>query len=208
MVSTQGQSLPSQLAANLAVLRARSGRKTCIIDADPRSIAYGWSCARSTAGQGPTVPARRLAQQHLPHEIQRLENAFDDFMIATGERDTHESRSALIAARLVVVPVRTGQASLDSEYALIARLNFARMSNPSLKVLFVVVTDGKPPTGLELASVRRYVAHVMSASLATTFIHDSSTHEYGSGRCVCDAETCDPEAAAALHALYREIYPH
>ncbi|NNG25386.1 hypothetical protein [Telluria aromaticivorans] len=208
IASTQGQSLASRLAANLAVLRARSGRKICLIDADPRSSAYGWSCERSAAGQGPSVPARKLAGRLLPHEIESLASAYSDFLINTGERDTQESRSALIAARMVIVPVETGQANLESQYALIARLNFARMSNPCLKVLFVVVAGSKPPTGPELATVRRYVAHVMSASLAATMIHDPRSHEYGSGRCVCDAETCDPDAAAEMHALYREIYPH
>jgi hypothetical protein len=30
--------------------------------------------------------------------------------------------------------------------------------------------------------------------------------DYGIGRCVCDAETCDPARAAEMHALYREVY--
>lgn len=199
-------SLKSQLAASLAVLRARSGRSIRIIDADPHARLYGWSCERGMAGQGPSVPVSRLGGQALLDALATLSGADGDVVIHTGERDSAESRSALGAARLAVVPIQPGQANLESQYALIARLNFARMANPALKVLFVLVTGDTAPTGLELASVRNYVAHVMSASLANTFLLDPCGHEYGPGRCVADAETCDPDIADGLRSLYREIY--
>lgn len=208
IVSTQERALNNQLTANLAVLRARSGHKICIIDADSRCSAYDWSCERSAAKQRPSVPARRLAGRPLLREIDELAPAYSDLLINIGGRDTHECHSALITARTVIVPVRVQQANLDSQYALVARLNSARMFNPLLRVLFVIVTDGAAPSGEELAAVRLYVAHVMSATLATTLLHDPCTYEYGRGRCVCDAETCDPEAAAELGALYREVYMH
>lgn len=208
IMGAQDPALRLQLAASLAVLRARSGRSICIINADPHSRVYGWGCQRGYAGQGPSVPVRKLGRQALPEEIDSLSGTCTDLVIHTGERDTPEARSALGAARLAVVPIQSGQASLESQYALIARLNFARMINPGLRVLFVLVTGGGAPTDLELASVRSYVAHVMSASLASTILLDPGSREYGPGRCVADAETCDPELAAGLQALYREIYLH
>ncbi|NML62825.1 hypothetical protein HHL21_17425 [Massilia sp. RP-1-19] len=57
-----------------------------------------------------------------------------------------------------------------------------------------------------MAAVRLYAAHVMSATLAATVLHAPHALEYGQGRCVCDAETCDPEMAAELNSLYREVY--
>lgn len=208
MAGMQDHAVGKQLMANLAVLRARSGHAICIIDADPRARAYDWSCERSMAGHGPSIPARRLTGRALEHEIDVLAPDYHDLLINTGERDTHESRAALGAAHTVIVPVRVRQADLEKHYGLVARLNAARMFNPQLRVLFVVVIDGAAPAGEELAAVRHYVAHVMSATLATTFINNPCAYEYGRGRCVCDAETCDPEAAAEFRALYREIYPH
>lgn len=208
IASIQGQSRKTLLAANLAVLRARSGRKICLIDVDPRRSAYSWSCERSEAGQGPFVPARVLGGRSLTHEIEDLTAGYSDLLINTGEVETQEARSALIAARIVIVPVQVGNVNLDSQYPLIARLNSARMFNPSLKVLFVIVSDESSPSPDQLAAVRLYVAHVMSATLAATVLHAPCTHDYGQGRCACDAETCDPDAAAELNALYREVYMH
>lgn len=195
------------LSVNLAVLRARSGRKICLIDTDPRESAYTWSCERRAARQWPSIPGRAPSSRVLEHEIRELAPEYADLLINTGGRDSQASLPALIAARIVVVPVAV-DIDVDRDYPLIARLNSARMFNPALKVLFVVVTDGATPAAEGLAAVRLYAAHVMSASLAGTVLHVHGGRDYGRGRCVCDAATCDPEAAAELHSLYREIYVH
>lgn len=196
------------LSVNLAVLRARSGHKICLIDTDPRESAYAWSCERRSARQWPSIAGRAPSGRVLEHEIKELDPEYADLLINTGGHDSQGTLSALIAARIAVVPVTVDDVDVDRHYALIARLNSARMFNPALKVLFVVVTDGATPAALQLAAVRLYVAHVMSATLAETVLHVHGERDYGRGRCVCDAETCDPEAAAELHSLYREIYVH
>jgi chromosome partitioning protein len=208
IASFHDQSLKSLLATNLAVLRARSGRKICVIDTTPRQSAYSWSCDRNTAGQWPAVSGRALAGRTVSREIEKLGPGFGDLLISTGEYDEQETLSALIAARLVIVPVRTDQVNVDVHYPMIARLNSARMFNPALKVMFVIVTDGASPSPEELAAVRLYVSHVMSATLADTVLHAPFAHDYGQGRCVCDAETCDPDMAAEIHSLYREVSIH
>lgn len=202
------RNLTALLSVNLAVLRARSGRKTCLVDADPREQAYGWSCARRFARQWPTIPGRAPAPRVLAHEIGALCPDYPDLLINTGSHDGQGTLPALIAARVVVVPVTVDQVDIDRDYPLIARLNSARMFNPGLRVLFVVVTDGPTPAADQLAAVRLYVAHVMSATLSGTVLHLHGGRDYGRGRCACDAETCDPETAAELHALYREVYAH
>lgn len=208
LASTESRFLKQLLSINLAVLRARSGRKICLIDTDPRESAYTWSCERRSARQWPSIAGRAPSARMLAHEIQELGPEYADLLINTGGHDSPGMLPALIAARVVVVPVTVDQVDLERHYALIARLNSARMFNPGLKVLFVVVADGVTPPPEKLAAVRLYVAHVMSATLADTVLHLHGERDYGRGRCVCDAQTCDPDAAAELHSLYREIYIH
>ena len=196
------------LSANLAVLRARSGRKICLIDTDPRECAYSWGCDRSIAAQAPSVMARTLSGPMLSREIENLGPSYGDLLINTGRYDRHETLSALIAARIVIVPVTVNQVDIDVHYALVARLNSARMFNPALKVIFVLVTDSSTPSRQQLAAVSLYVAQVMSATLAHAVLHVHDMYDYGLGRCVCDAQTCDPEAAAELNSLYHEVYIH
>lgn len=198
----------THLSANLAVLRARSGRKICSIDTDTTEFAYSWGCDRSIAAQAPWVMARTLSGPMLSREIANLGPSYGDLLINTGGHGRHETLTALIAARIVIVPVTVDQVDLDVHYALMARLNSARMFNPALKVIFVFVTDSSTPSPQQMAAVRLYVAQVMSATLTHTVLHVHGTYDYGLGRCVCDAETCDPEAAAEFNSLYHEVYIH
>jgi chromosome partitioning protein len=87
-----------------------------------------------------------------------------------------------------VVPVTPGQVDLDSQYQLIARLNAARMFNPGLRVLFVLVGVDGAPSDEERAAVRAFAARVMSATLASTIIRGA--------------------APADMDALYREVFNH
>lgn len=207
-IANQGPSAGASIvASNLAVLRARSGRKVCLIDTDlKKRFACGWSIERSAAGIRPRIPGRNIGGRGLVQELDKLLPHFNDILIETEARDCADNRSALIAARLVVVPVQADQVDLGTQYKLIACLNAARMFNPGLRVLFVLVAGRTDPTSDELAAVRAYVSRVMSASLASTTLHAPGSHEYGEGRCVCDAETCDPDMAAEMHALYQEVY--
>lgn len=204
----RGDSGKSIVASNLALLRARAGRKVMLVDADPKQACSGWSSEREAAGLKPPVAARAVAGRDLPQQIEALGLRYNDILIDTESGDTPAGRSALIAARLVVVPVTVGQADLAGHYQLIARLNSARMFNPGLRVLFVIVGAPSDPSGAELAAVRDYVAHVMSATLASTIIHVQGAERQlnGGGSGICDAASSDLRAAAEMRELYREVF--
>jgi chromosome partitioning protein len=174
------------IANNLALLRTRSGRKVMLVDTDPRGASCAWCGELAAAGVQPRVAARAITGRTLVHDLELLRTRYNDIVIDTEGRDTAESRAALIAARLVVVPVTPEQADLSSQYKLIARLNCARMFNPGLRVLFVLVAED--PSEVERATVRAYAARVMSATLASTILH-------GQG-----------QAPADMDALYREVF--
>ena len=165
IANQDGGSGKTVIANHLAQLRIRSGRKVMLVDA----------ARAATAGK-------------LVTDLELLRARYNDIVIDTEGRDTAASRAALIAARLAIVPidvpVTPQQVDLASQYKLIARLNTARMFNPGLRVLFVLVADH--PTDEECAAVRAYTARVMSATLASTVIHG--------------------EASADMDALYHEVF--
>jgi len=196
----------SVVASNLALLRARAGRKVMLVDADPKRACSDWSSARSANGIKPPVAAHAVGGRDLPQQLETLGRRYNDILIDTESRDTPASRSALIAARLVVVPVTVGQVDLEGHYQLIARLNSARMFNPGLRVLFVIVGSPSDPSEEELAAVRAYVAHVMSATLASTIIHVQGAAQQLGGSGICDVASRDLRAAAEMRELYREVF--
>lgn len=185
------------VANNLAVLRARSGRKVVLLDTDPKRPACTWSSARGAADVRPRIPARALGDARRQSALTDLLLHYNDVLIDAVARDTPESRTALAAARLVVVPVCAHHIDLATQYKLIGRLSAARLDNPRQRVLLVIVSGESAPCGEALAAIRAYVSRIVSASLAATVIHAPHTHDYGQGH---------PDMAAEMHALYREVY--
>lgn len=206
IVNQHGHADRATVARNLAVLRARSGRKVCLVAADTPRGAAGWCTERSTAGVQPWIGTRTVNSRSVKEKLAALRPLFNDILLDAGARDTPACNCILTAARLVVVPVHGAAIDLASQYALLARIKAARAFNPGLRVLFVMVTEPGEPAAHELAAVLAHVARVEGASLAATVLHAPSAHEYGAGRCVCDAATCDPELAAEMQALYDEVY--
>lgn len=154
-----------RIAAHLAALRAGGGHSVLTMDAH-------------AAGLG--------------DEIARQRPRYHDIVIDTDGADSADSRAALACARLAIVPVEVAQADLVANYKLIARLNAARMVNPQLHVLFVAVGGAAEPTPAQHSALRRFVGHVMSATLSRTVVHDS-----GALPAALDVE---------MHALYREVF--
>jgi len=168
----------------LAQLRAGAGRKVLLLDADPGHAQH------PAAASG--VPIRVLAGRRLQDEIAEVAPRYQDLMIDIDLATARESRSALIAAGLLIVPLEPGHADVDADYGLVARINSARMFNPGLRVVFVVLDAGGGTSSPEqMAALRKLVAHVMAARLAATVIH---------------APGVNPPSAQEMASLYREVF--
>lgn len=183
----------------LSALRARSGRTVLLLDTDASEAEQGQR--RDDSNAQPATPAQALALRDLQSALQGLSPSHDDIVIGAGRRDMALTQSVLAAARKVVVPLHPQQADLARQYSLIARLNAARMINPGLGVLFVLVV-GAAPLGQQMSAIRGYVAHVMSAHLSSTVLQEAAL-------CGADAglqRLADAADASAMHALYREVF--
>jgi chromosome partitioning protein len=222
------------LVANLALLRARAGRRLLLVDADPRQEAASWSISRMAAGCKPKLATQTILGGDLGVRLESLERRFHDILIHAEGRDTLASRAALISARLAVVPVIAGQMDFHQQARLVARLDAARMFNPGLRVLFVEIDSGSNAATAaataaaaaatatatatatapvaELAAtqsaVQACMARVRSATQASTVIHapQISPCDQPDGCCVCEAPERDARAAAEMKKIYREVF--
>lgn len=203
IVNQHGNPDRSVIARNLAVLRARSGRRVCLMHT---ARGDGWGAERGACSVRPWIDTRQVGSRAVKTRLAALRPLFNDILVDAGARDTEECRCVLASARLVMVPVRGDEIDLDCQYRLLARLNTARAFNPGMRVLFVAVCGADGPRMEERAAVLAHVARVQDASLASVVLHQPAAHDYGPGRCVSDAGTCEPEAAAEMQALYDEVY--
>ncbi|MET3133379.1 chromosome partitioning protein [Oxalobacteraceae bacterium GrIS 1.11] len=126
-VTEAGGGEKSALAARLAAERALVGRKVLLLGADA-------SGATAPGVATPGVVTRSISAKGLQPELEHLSSCYHDIVIDTEDRDSLGSRSALNAARVVVVPL----VCCDGEAGLIERIAKARRFNPGLRVLLVL----------------------------------------------------------------------
>lgn len=137
--------LAAKLASTLAALRAQAGRKVLLLDADPRHGALDLALAtHDTASIHLT--ARPISAKGLQPELEHLVNCYHDIVIDSEARDSLGSRSAMIAARVLVVSVD----GLADQACLVGRIAHARTINPALRVL--LVTAATPDAAQALAA--------------------------------------------------------
>ena len=134
----------SIVAGRLAASRALAGRKVLLLDADPRQGALAQ--ARSLHGAGmagstsqPRLMARAISAKGLQPELEHLVHCYHDIVIDSEGRDSMGSRSALVAARVLVVAL-DGPADSTAQQGLARRIAHARSLNPALRVLLATDT--------------------------------------------------------------------
>lgn len=194
------------IAENLALLRARCGRRVLLLDVSRQQACEHWGVERARSRLRPDVTTRTVRGDGFSEELERLQARYNDIVIDTAGGNDLECRCALIAAQVALVPLAPEHADVDAHYGLIARLNRARMFNPGLRVLFVSAGSERDPAPRELGAMRAYASQVMSAGMAGTLLHLPALL-WGAdvpGRCASDIESST--GAAEMAALYEEVY--
>lgn len=191
------------IARNLAVLRAESGRRVCLMSTD-RAHGADWCSQRSAAGIVPWIDTRSVGGRAVRSRLEALRPLFDDILIDAGMHDAQDCRCVLACAQLAVVPVDAAAGDLDRRQRLLARVDGARSVNPGLRVLLVVVGQRAALAPGQRAAVLAQLARVPGARLADTVVHGAGAgHE--TALCASDRAACDPEAATEMRSLCREI---
>jgi chromosome partitioning protein len=157
------------LAMNLAgVLSAEGGLKVLLIDADPQASAQQWAMRAGEAGVGfdvMTHPHEDIHRKARQMSSQGYEIVIIDCPPGTSQpsagRDsqTSISRMAILAADVVVVPVRPSMLDYLASHQLLPVLRDVGSLKENQRVFIVV--NGKPPgntrTGAEALAVAEEV---------------------------------------------------
>ncbi len=101
------------LAVNLAVMSARAGRDTLLVDTDPQQSAIAWSAVRSEASQEPVITSVILSGK-VGHDLVKLKAKYETVIVDAGGRDSLEMRQALAVCDMAIIPIRPAQFDLWS----------------------------------------------------------------------------------------------
>jgi chromosome partitioning protein len=188
------------LAVHIAAALALQEQRVLFVDADPQGSARDWAAARAKA---PLFPVVGLDRPTIHRDLPHLAKDYDSVIIDGPPRVTDVTRSAMLAARLVVIPVQPSPYDVWACAEIIAILKEASLFTENLKSCFVVNRKiANTAIGRDVAdALAAYALPVLKATIAQRVAFAESAT---SGSTVMETA---PESLAAreITALVREM---
>jgi chromosome partitioning protein len=123
------------LAVHIAAGLALRGHKVLLVDADPQGSARDWAAARVGELLFPVVG---LDRPTLHRDLPQLAKDYEHVVIDGPPRVTDLTRSAMLAAELVVIPVQPSPYDVWACADVVAIIKEASVFTEKMKPVFVV----------------------------------------------------------------------
>lgn len=144
----KGGSGKTTIATNLAVLRAQSGGKVLLVDADEQKSASDWAQQRAAIESEDRVlgivTTVQLSGKGVSSQVLKMAADYNDVIIDVGGRDTTSQRSSLIIADLFLIPFKPRSLDIWTIGSVISMTNEVKAINEKLAcVAFINQADAR-----------------------------------------------------------------
>jgi CobQ/CobB/MinD/ParA nucleotide binding domain. len=159
---TKGGVGKSALATQLAVIAARAGRQTLLIDADSQPTTSLFAAARREAGidDGGRLTTVQIRGRTAHQEIRALAAKHDLVVVDVGGRDSPTLRSVLIATDVAVIPLAARGPELWALDDLALVLDEVRSVHPGMRAVAVVNRADAGRAGGRLQAIGEYLSGI------------------------------------------------
>ena len=188
------------LAVNLAAGLVRSGARALLIDADPQGSALDWAAARKA---DLLFPVAGLSRPSVHKEIGLIGQDYDYVLIDGPPRVTDLTRSAILAADLVLVPVQPSPYDIWAAQEVVELIAEAKIYKDTLKTAFVVNRRiGNTVIGRDARdALASYPLPTLRTTIAQRVVFAEAVAK---GRSVFEMDMAGP-AASEIEALTAEV---
>lgn len=196
----------STLATNLAAWLACQGADVILVDTDRQMTASRWVDRRNAID--PSVPRVHCAQKYenVYDTLRDLAGRYDQVIVDAGGRDSEELRSALVAARILVCPLKASQPDIETSVHMDQLVKLARSLNPVLDARLIVSMGPTNPVVQDAAAASALLKDLPEFRLSPVVIGDRKVYRDAMTAGLGVIEADNAKAKAEIEALASEIY--
>jgi chromosome partitioning protein len=197
------------IAVNLAAMRMRDKGDTIIIDAEPTQQNTSlWCLSREDSGIQPRITSMSKLGKTLRNDLLRLGEKFSTVIVDTGGQDSTELRASLLAADVIISPMRPSQFDIWTLDRMNKLVGEVRQVNESVRAYILLNAAHTNPLVDEVKEATQYFndGGYENIKLLPFILYDRRVYrKVVGGYSVHDTGT-DGKAEAELNQLYKEVF--
>lgn len=179
LCNQKGGAGKTTLAVHLAHTIVLAKKRVLLVDADPQGSAGLWAAARDEADP-PPFPVIGLARDTLHRDLPEIANGYDHVVIDTPPRVSSITRSAILIADLVLIPVKPSSYDVWAAAETVKLVEEAQQFKDTIKAAFLINQKiTRSAIGEEIGSaLEDYKLPVLESSIAQRTLFAESSAGY------------------------------
>jgi len=211
VASPKGGVGKSTLVCNLGVYLAQQGVDVLLIDTDPEPCVARWQAIRAQNELKPPVPMVQLngggeQGDAITGNLTDLKSRYDHVVVDAAGADSTMTRSALLVADQLILPLRPSQFDSWVTSAFLAVVKQAKTINPGLVTTIVLSITSTHPSPKETKDVREFLAEVSELQVAESELKDRTAYRSAIPEGISVIEGKDQKAKSEFEAFMMEVY--
>lgn len=197
------------VSVNLASMRMRDKGDTILVDAEPTQDSCSlWCLSREESGRQPRITSIRKLGKTLRNDLLKLGEKFSTVIVDTGGQDSTELRSSLLAADVIVSPMRPSQFDIWTLDRMNQLVEEVRMINEGVRAYILLNIAHTNPLVDEVKSAIQYFneGDYTNLKLLPFALYDRLIYRKVAGGYSVHDRATDGKAEAELDQLYNEVF--
>jgi chromosome partitioning protein len=197
----------STLSINLCAALANQGKDVMLVDSDRQSSSSNWAEDRA---ENPALPQVNFVQKYdnLRATLKDLNTRYEYVIVDAAGRDSKELRTGLVAANILLMPVRPSQFDLDTIPTLQTMVAEVKEElNPELKFKAVLSMASTNPVIHEAEEAEKYFQDCEDIDLLKVVIRERKVYRDSiyAGRGLGVIEMDNAKAKEEINKLMTEL---